>query len=182
MRKRNIDKHIWFSKAEAQDLQRKAKRACLSEAGLIRLLIKGYEPKEKPDERFYDVMRELSNIGNNINQLAAKANTLGFIDAPQLKKEAEKWNKFQSDVERYFLRPDKSEMKAVTKLWSVTQRLGQVIDYATNPEKTSAKIERHFTPEQYQALADVLAYAKDEEKTEREFYVEGINCNVAIAR
>ena len=45
---------------------------------------------------------------------------------------------------------------AVTKLWSVTQRLGQVIDYATNPEKTSAKIERHFTPEQYQAFADVL--------------------------
>ena len=53
---------------------------------------------------------------------------------------------------------------AVTKLWSVTNRLGQVIDYATNPEKTSAQIERQFTPEQYQALADVLAYAKDEEK------------------
>lgn len=71
---------------------------------------------------------------------------------------------------------------AVTKLWSVTNRLGQVIDYATNPEKTSAQIERQFTPEQYQALADVLAYAKDEEKTEREFFVEGINCNVSIAR
>ena len=71
---------------------------------------------------------------------------------------------------------------AVTKLWSVTERLGQVIDYATNPEKTSAKIKREFSPEQYQALADVIAYAKDEEKTEREFYVEGINCNVAIAR
>lgn len=54
-----------------------------------------------------------------------------------------------------------------------------VIDYATNPEKTSARI---FTPEQYQVLADVISYAKDEEKTEREFYVEGINCNPAIAR
>ena len=71
---------------------------------------------------------------------------------------------------------------AVTKLWSVTERLGQVIDYATNPKKTSANIKREFSPEQYQALADVIAYAKDEEKTEREFYVEGINCNVAIAR
>ena len=58
---------------------------------------------------------------------------------------------------------------AVTKLWSVTERLGQVIDYATNPEKTSAKIKREFSKEQYQALADVIAYAKDEEKTEREF-------------
>ena len=58
MSKRNIEKHILMNKAEANDLQKKAKRACLSEGGLIRLLLKGYEPREKPDERFYDVMRE----------------------------------------------------------------------------------------------------------------------------
>ena len=109
--KRNIEKHILMNKVEAQDLQKKAKKACLSEAGLIRLLIKGYEPKERPDERFYDVMRQLSSIGNNINQLAAQANTLGFVDAPKLKKEAERWHKFQADVERQFLRPDKCDMK-----------------------------------------------------------------------
>ena len=109
--KRNIEKHILMNKAEAQDLQKKAKKACLSEAGLIRLLIKGYEPKERPDERFYDVMRQLSSIGNNINQLAAQANTLGFVDAPKLKKEAERWHKFQADVERQFLRPDKCDIK-----------------------------------------------------------------------
>ena len=74
MRKRNIQKIVRFNRKEAQDLAAKAKKACLSEAGLIRLLIRGYEPKEKPDDRFYDVMRELSSIGNNINQLAAKAN------------------------------------------------------------------------------------------------------------
>ena len=71
---------------------------------------------------------------------------------------------------------------AVTKLWAVKTRLGQVIDYATNPQKTSSNIKRQFSTEQYQALADVIAYAKDEEKTEKEFFVEGINCNVAIAR
>ena len=74
MRKRNIQKIVRLSRDEAQDLQKKAKRSCMSESGLIRLLLKGYEPREKPDERFYDVMRELSAIGNNINQLAAKAN------------------------------------------------------------------------------------------------------------
>ena len=81
MSKRSIEKHILMTKAEAQDLQKKAKKACLSEAGLIRLLLRGYEPREKPDDRFYDVMRELSAIGNNINQLTVKANTLGFVDA-----------------------------------------------------------------------------------------------------
>ncbi len=111
MRKRNIQKIVRFNRKEAQDLEKKAKKACMTEAGLIRLLIRGYEPREKPDDRFYDVMRELSSIGNNINQLAAKANTLGFIDAPMLKIEADKWNKFQSQVEREFLRPDKSDVK-----------------------------------------------------------------------
>lgn len=68
---------------------------------------------------------------------------------------------------------------AVSKIWKVTFRLSQVIDYATNPEKTAAK---KYTPKQYQALADVLQYAKNEEKTEREFYVDGINCNASTAR
>ena len=56
-------------------------------------------------------MRELSAIGNNINQLSDKANTLGFVDAPMLKREAQRWHKFQADIERVFLRPEKSEMK-----------------------------------------------------------------------
>lgn len=111
MSKRNIEKHILMNKAEAQDLQKKAKRACLSEGGLIRLLLKGYEPREKPDERFYDVMRELSAIGNNINQLAAKAHTLGFIDVPMLKNEANRWHRFQADIEAIFLRPAESKLK-----------------------------------------------------------------------
>lgn len=68
---------------------------------------------------------------------------------------------------------------AVSKLWAVNSRLGQVIDYAANPEKTAVDI---YSEEQYQALADVLSYAKDEEKTEREYFVEGINCNPTTAR
>ena len=93
MKRRTVKKQFWFSRDEAQDLQKKAK------------------PKERPDERFYDVMRQLSSIGNNINQLAAQANSLSFVDAQKLQKEAERWHKFQADVERQFLRPEKSEMK-----------------------------------------------------------------------
>lgn len=111
MRTRNIQKIIRLNRSEAQDLQKKAKKACVSEAGLIRLLLKGYEPREKPDDRFYDAMRELSAIGNNVNQLAAKANTLGFVDAPMLQREAQRWHKFQADVESVFLRHVPSEMK-----------------------------------------------------------------------
>lgn len=111
MKRRTVKKQFWFSRDEAQDLARKAKKTCLTEAALVRLLVRGYEPKERPDERFYDVMRQLFSIGNNINQLAAQANSLSFVDAQKLQKESERWHKFQADVERQFLRPEKSEMK-----------------------------------------------------------------------
>mgnify|MGYP002520985464 CR=1 FL=1 len=78
---------------------------------MIRLLIRGYEPREKPDGNFYEAMRKLSTIGNNINQLAVKANTLGFVDAPMLRREAERWHRFQADIEATFLRPAESELK-----------------------------------------------------------------------
>ena len=68
---------------------------------------------------------------------------------------------------------------AVSKLWAVKSNLGKVIDYANNPKKTR---NPKYTEEQYQALADVIAYAKDEEKTEKQFFVEGINCNPVSAR
>lgn len=111
MKRRTVKKQFWFSRDEAQDLQKKAKKTCLSEAALVRLLVRGYEPKERPDERFYDVMRQLSSIGNNINQLAAQAHTLGFVDVKKLESETVRWHKFQADVERQFLRPEKSDMK-----------------------------------------------------------------------
>ena len=56
MKRRTVKKQFWFSRDEAQDLQKKAKKTCLTEAALVRLLVRGYEPKERPDERFYDVI------------------------------------------------------------------------------------------------------------------------------
>ena len=44
---------------------------------------------------------------------------------------------------------------AVTKLWKVSVRLSQVLDYTTNPEKTA---NPEYSSEDYQALKDVLAY------------------------
>ena len=77
--KQRIKKQFWLSPQDARELKRKAKLCGITETAVIRILLHGYEPKEKPDARFYEAMRQLSAIGNNINQLAVKANTLGFI-------------------------------------------------------------------------------------------------------
>lgn len=68
---------------------------------------------------------------------------------------------------------------AVSKIWPVKGNLGGVLEYAKNKEKTDSSL---FSEKQYQALEDVLQYAANEEKTEHQFYVEGINCNPALAR
>ena len=109
--RRSIEKHIRVTAEENEDWRRKAELTCMTESALVRTLMKGYLPKEKPDMYFYEALRQLSYIGNNLNQLLKKANTLNFIDAPMLRKEIEAWQKFRSDIERRFLQPEKSDVK-----------------------------------------------------------------------
>lgn len=47
---------------------------------------------------------------------------------------------------------------AVSKLWPVTVRLATVLDYASNPEKTT-KSKSKYSDADYQALRDVVAYS-----------------------
>lgn len=105
-RKRKIAKRIWLNETEERELKRKAKKAGVSQSGLVRSLIRGYEPKEKPGKEFFKALRQLSAIGNNVHQLTAKANTLGFIDAPMLHKEVREWREFRADIVRRFISPD----------------------------------------------------------------------------
>ena len=106
MRKRNI--RIWarVSEQENEIIKNRIKKTGLSREAYIRCLLLGTIPREKPDDRFYDVMRDLHGICNNANQLARKAATLGFIDAPFYKREAEKWSQFQLEVRQAVLLPD----------------------------------------------------------------------------
>ena len=108
---KRIKKQFWLSPNETKELKRKAELVGISETAVIRLLIRGFEPREKPDRDFYEAMRQLSNIGNNINQLAVKAHSLGFVDVPMLEKEALRWHQFQADIEATFLRPQQSNLK-----------------------------------------------------------------------
>ena len=103
---RIVKKQFWVSSEDNCLLKELSQKTCLSEAALLRSLIRGFKPKEKPDDRFYEAMRLLSGIANNINQLAAKAQSLGFIDAQKLDEEVIRWHQFQADIERQFLRPE----------------------------------------------------------------------------
>ena len=67
---------------------------------------------------------------------------------------------------------------AVTKIWNIRGKADSPLEYIANPEKT----QREFTESERQALADVIAYAANEDKTEKLYYTTGINCSVEFAR
>lgn len=106
MQVRNKSFHIRLTEKEYELLCKRAKQTGLFKSTYIRFMIKGCCPKERPDDRFYVVMRQLAGLSNNCRQLAAKANTLGFIDAPMYKQEVEKWANFRMEIMNYYLTPD----------------------------------------------------------------------------
>lgn len=68
---------------------------------------------------------------------------------------------------------------AVTKIWDVKGRLDKPLSYIANPDKTT---NPEYEKAHVQALGDVMSYAADEDKTEKHFYLSGINCNTTCAR
>lgn len=68
---------------------------------------------------------------------------------------------------------------AVCEIWDVRGRLDHPIDYAENPEKTA---NPKYTESNLQALGDVMKYATNGGKTEKQFFVTGVNCDPATAR
>ena len=108
MRERNIEKHFFFSKTEAQELNRKAQKAGLSQSALVRQLVRGYAPREKPDDRFFEAMGQLAALVDSMNQIARKANALGLMDATSYRQQADQLQRFELDVYARFMLPDRA--------------------------------------------------------------------------
>ena len=63
---------------------------------------------------------------------------------------------------------------ATTSIWKVGKRLDKVIKYTTNPEKTE---DKNYSESWYRDLHNTVEYIKADFKTEKQFYVTGINCS-----
>lgn len=106
MNKRNIKKQFYVSRKEDELLKKKAKKACLTEAGLIRFLIKGYEPREKPDEEFYDEMKKIAGFADSISRIAGRESEEEM--RALLLQEVKQWHSFQAKLEKRFLQPEEN--------------------------------------------------------------------------
>jgi len=109
--KRTIRKYYTLNKKEAEDLKKKAKKTCRSEAGLVRELINGFEPREKPGDEFYDAMSDVARMADDLQKMAYIPGGTSGHDSNLLADEAMRWRKFQADIERRFLTPEDGVMK-----------------------------------------------------------------------
>ena len=69
-----------LNRKEAEALDKKVKKSGLSREAFLRHLINGVVPRDAPTPDYYAMMRELHQIGNNLNQIAQKAHMFHAMD------------------------------------------------------------------------------------------------------
>lgn len=84
MRKRDRHISVWMNEQEYRHLKRQAELARLGIDPFIRSLVAGVQLRPRPPDTYAALLRELSAIGNNINQIAYWANARKGIEAAEI--------------------------------------------------------------------------------------------------
>ena len=74
MNHRNIEIKVRLNRKEAEALNKKVKKSRISREAYLRHLINGVVPQDAPPPEYFDFMRELHRVGNNLNQTRLCAN------------------------------------------------------------------------------------------------------------
>jgi len=100
VRKRNYEIHLRLSDKEYEHLRIQARKCGITRQAYLLSLLKNTQIKEQPSADFLAILKALEKIGDNINQIAAKANTLGYVDKVQYRKDSEKLEKIIAELMR----------------------------------------------------------------------------------
>ena len=76
---------LWLDDSEYERLCELCRTSGLSTSAVIRKLITGIQLQPRPPDQYAALLRELSAIGNNINQIAHWANARKSVSEPEIK-------------------------------------------------------------------------------------------------
>lgn len=88
MRKRNLHISVWMNEQEYRHLKKQAELAGLGIDPFIRSLVAGVQIRPRPPDTYAALLRELSAIGNNVNQIAYWANARKGVTEDEIKDAA----------------------------------------------------------------------------------------------
>ena len=111
MRKRNIAILFRLNRKEAEALDRRVKKSGLNREAYLRQLINGLVPRNAPPPDYYSMMRELHQIGNNLNQIAQKAHVLNVIDVQRYDREVRKFRQAVEQITEAVVLPERVEIQ-----------------------------------------------------------------------
>ena len=89
MRKRNLHISVCMNEQEYRHLKKQAELAGLGIDPFIRSLVAGVQIRPRPPDTYAALLRELSAIGNNVNQIAYWANARKGVTEDEIKDAAE---------------------------------------------------------------------------------------------
>ena len=84
MRSRPRHISVWMNDKEYRHLKKQAELAGMGLDPFIRSLISGTQLRPRPPDQYTALLRELSAIGNNVNQIAHRANAARSIREPEI--------------------------------------------------------------------------------------------------
>ena len=111
MRKRNIAILFRLNRKEAEALDKRVKKSGLNREAYLRQLINGLVPRNAPPPDYYSMMRELHQIGNNLNQIAQKAHVLNVIDVQRYDREVRKFRQAVEQITEAVVLPERVEIQ-----------------------------------------------------------------------
>ena len=89
-RKRKVQVILRLTEAEHEQLCEWSVACRMSKSDYLRNLIQGFQPVAFPPLEYSEILFELRRIGVNMNQIATKAHTLGFVDVPEYEQNAKR--------------------------------------------------------------------------------------------
>ncbi len=108
MGRNGIKKQFWLTKEQADYLEVSARKACIPEVQLIRLLLKGYQPPPAPDKEFYDQMDALLKASG---ELAAVSRNADPESAEVIRNEAFALKEMRLALVRKYLAGERKELE-----------------------------------------------------------------------
>ena len=84
MRERKHFIGVWLDDKEFNHLIQLCATSGLSTSAVLRQILSGTQLRPRPPDRYTALLRELSAIGNNINQIAYWANATRSIREPEI--------------------------------------------------------------------------------------------------
>lgn len=96
--KRNRSFVVRLTEKEMLELNAKVSATKLKREAYVRQVLLGTIPNAAPSVSTYETVRQLSKIGNNINQIARVANSVGTVDTKKLDEELDELHQIFSEL------------------------------------------------------------------------------------